>query len=103
MRKKSCTARPWPGVSLAYSPGSPLPNIFAYLNYRDFLRDFYQEQKAKNPVFSYQYFANRAGFKSKSFLKLVIDGRKNLTGSSLEKMAQAMKLSPKAFSYFEDL
>jgi uncharacterized protein (TIGR02147 family) len=80
-----------------------MPNIFGYLNYRDFLRDYYREEKARSPVFSFQYFANKAGFKSKSFLKLVIDGRKNLTGDSLSKMAKAMKLGPKAFSYFEDL
>jgi len=80
-----------------------MPNIFGYLDYRDFLGDYYREQKAKNPVFSYQFFANKAGFKSKSFLKLVIDGRKNLSGASLEKMAQAIKMGPKAFSYFEDL
>lgn len=80
-----------------------MPNIFGYLNYRDFLRDYYREEKARSPVFSFQYFANKAGFKSKSFLKLVIDGRKNLTGDSLAKMAKAMRLGPKAFSYFEDL
>ena len=81
----------------------PMPNIFGYLNYRDFLRDYYLEQKAKNPNFSYQLFANKAGFKSKSFIKLVIDGRKNLTGISLSKSAKAMNLGPKTFSYFEDL
>lgn len=80
-----------------------MPNIFGYLNYRDFLQDYYKEEKARSPVFSFQYFANKAGFKSKSFLKLVIDGRKNLTGDSLAKMAKAIGLGPKAFSYFEDL
>ena len=80
-----------------------MPNIFGYLDYRDFLKDYYLEEKAKSPVFSFQYFANKAGFKSKSFLKLVIDGRKNLSGESLAKMAKAMKMAPKAFSYFEDL
>jgi uncharacterized protein (TIGR02147 family) len=80
-----------------------MPPVFSYLNYRDFLRDYYLEEKAKNPSFSYQFFANKAGFKSKSFLKLVIDGRKNLTVESLAKMAQAMKLREKSFSYFEDL
>jgi uncharacterized protein (TIGR02147 family) len=80
-----------------------LPNVFAYLNYRDFLRDYYQEAKAKNPAFSYQFLANKAGFKSKSFVKLVIDGRKNLSEESLGKLGRALRLPPKAFSYFEDL
>lgn len=80
-----------------------MPNIFAYMNYRDYLRDYYLEEKSRNPAFSFQVFANRAGFKSKSFLKLVIDGRKNLAKDSLAKMGNALKLGQKAFSYFEDL
>ncbi len=80
-----------------------MPNIFSYLNYRDFLRDYYLEKKANNAQFSYQSFANKAEFKSKSFLKLVIDGQKNLTGTSCSKMGRALGLNPKAFSYFEDL
>ena len=39
-----------------------MPNIFGYLDYRDFLKDYYLEEKAKSPVFSFQYFANKAGF-----------------------------------------
>lgn len=80
-----------------------MPNIFAYLNYREFLRDYYREEKAKNPAFSFQFLANKAGFKSKSFVKLVIDGRKNLSEDSLGKLGKALKLGPKPFSYFEDL
>ncbi len=53
-----------------------MPNIFNYMDYREFLEDFYDEQKSANKAFSYQYFANKAGFKSKSFIKLVIDGKK---------------------------
>jgi len=80
-----------------------MPNIFAYLDYREYLKTVYEERKASNPSFSYQVFADKAGFKSKSFLKLVIDGRKNLTEQSLAKLNSVLKLPPKAFSYFEDL
>lgn len=80
-----------------------MPNIYNYLNYREFLRDYYNEQKREKTGFSYQYFANKAGFKSKSFLKLVIDGKKNLTPRSLDKINRGMKLSPRSFSYLTDL
>jgi uncharacterized protein (TIGR02147 family) len=73
------------------------------MNYRDFLLDFYNEQKARRATFSYQFFANKAGFKSKSFIKLVIDGKKNLTKDSIEKVNRVLKLDEKPFSYFEDL
>ncbi len=80
-----------------------LPNIFEFLNYREYLLEFYIAKKVKNPNFSYQVFANMAGFKSKSFIKLVIDGKKNLTSESSEKLNKVLKLSKKSFSYFQDL
>jgi uncharacterized protein (TIGR02147 family) len=80
-----------------------MPNLFAYLDYRQYLKDYYEEKKAANPVFSYKSFANKAGFKTKSFLKMVIMGKKNLSDSSLQKVAKALKLDDKATSYFEDL
>jgi uncharacterized protein (TIGR02147 family) len=60
-----------------------MPNIFNYLNYRDFLKDYYEEHKAKSPCFSYKYLANKAGFKSKSFFHEVITGKKNLSKDSM--------------------
>ena len=80
-----------------------MPNIFKYMNFRDFLLAFYNEKKASNPAFSYQIFANKAGFKSKSFIKLVIDGKKNLSPESTAKINKVLKLKDKSFSYFEDL
>ncbi len=78
-------------------------NVFNYLDYREFLEDFYEEKKAGNPHFSFQVFATMAGFRSKSFIKLVIDNKKNLTGASVEQLNRALKLSGKQFSYFKDL
>lgn len=80
-----------------------MPDIYSYLDYREYLKDYYTEKKQANPVFSYQSFANKAGFKTKSFLKMVISGKKNLSDSSLDKVAKALKLDQKATSYFEDL
>ena len=78
-------------------------NIFNYIDFREFLKDFYTAHKRENPVFSYQIMADKAGFKSKSFIKLVIDGKKNLTADSLQKLNKVLKLNDKAFSYFDHL
>jgi uncharacterized protein (TIGR02147 family) len=77
--------------------------IYDYLNYRDFIRDFYKEQKAKKASYSFQVMANKAGFKSKSFFADVISGKKNLSRNSVFSMAKALGLTGKAFSYFEAL
>lgn len=80
-----------------------MPVVYNYLNYREFIRDFYREQKAKNPSYSYQVMANRAGFKSKSFFAEVISGRKNLSRNSIFSIAKLLGLTGKAFSCFEAL
>ena len=49
-------------------------DVYAYLDYRAFLRDFYAEKKANNPVFSYRSFSKRAGVASLNYLKLVVEG-----------------------------
>ena len=69
-----------------------MPDIFAYSDSRLFLKDFYEERKKANPTFSYQQFANKAGFKSKSFVFNVITGSKTLSKSALLAAAQAMGL-----------
>lgn len=78
-------------------------DIFTYTNYRTFLKDFFVAEKAKNPHFSYQSFANKAGFSSKSFIPHVIEGKKNLSKDSIHKVGKALKLEEKSFSYFETL
>lgn len=80
-----------------------MPKIFDYLDYREFLKDYYAEKKAAMPSFSYQIFASRAGFGSKSFLPHVIDGKRDLSRDSIFKIGTALKLDAKSFSYFEDL
>jgi uncharacterized protein (TIGR02147 family) len=80
-----------------------MPNIYNYLDYRAYLLAFYREEKAKNPHFSYSVMAQKAGLRSKSFLKLVIDGKKNLTDSSVQQVNKVINLTGKSFSYFCDI
>lgn len=69
------------------------PDIFTYLNYREYLRDYYTQAKAHTKHFSYRYFAKRAGFASSNFLKLVIDGQRNISPQSVDKIAEALGLT----------
>jgi uncharacterized protein (TIGR02147 family) len=80
-----------------------MPNIFNYTDYRKFLGDFYLEQKAASPSFSYQKFSLQAGFSSKSFIYNVIKGTKNLSKGSAVSVSEAMKLTKTESSYFENL
>ncbi len=75
--------------------------IYAYSNYREFLKDMVIELKNSQPSFSYRYFAKKAGFTSPNFLKLVIDGKRNLSEESIHKFAEVFKLGRKERRFFE--
>jgi len=79
------------------------PSIFEYDNYRLFLQDFYQAKKANKKSFSFRSFAKKAGFNSPSFLKLVMDGKRNLSWESIEKFTQALILNKEEATYYKDL
>lgn len=79
------------------------PDIFNYLSFRDFLGDYYTAAKANLPQFSYRYFSRRAGFSSSNFLKLVIDGKRNLGTDSVDKIASAVGLSASEHRFFAHL
>lgn len=76
-------------------------SIYNYTSYREFLHDYYVNQKRLHPHFSYQYFANKAGFKTKTFIYKVIKGKKDLAKRSILKIAKAMGLKKRETDYFE--
>jgi uncharacterized protein (TIGR02147 family) len=77
--------------------------IFSYIDYRTFLGDYYALKKKRTRYFSYRYFSNKAGLKSPVFLKLVIEGKRNLTDRSIEQFLQALELSEKEARFFRHL
>ena len=78
-------------------------NVYEYLDYRDFLRDAYADLKQRQRGFSYRWFARRAGMSSPNFLKLVIDGQRNLTTQSAEQFATALGLNHRETEFFREL
>jgi uncharacterized protein (TIGR02147 family) len=79
------------------------PSIYDYLDYRGFLKDRFLEIKKKNPLFSYQSFSRMAGAKSTSFLKLVMDGKRNVSDEGIGMLARGFHLSEPERKYFECL
>src|SRR3989338_3815356 len=79
------------------------PVIFEYDNYREYLRGLYDHLKVARGHFSYRYFSRMAGFRSPNFLKLVIDGDRNLSGESIEKFIKALKIQNKEAIFFRNL
>lgn len=76
--------------------------VFDFLDYRDFLRGYYEHKKAGRG-FSYRAFSRRAGLKSPNYLKLVIDGDRNLTPAMAERFGEACGLKGSGLRFFVDL
>lgn len=81
----------------------PPPVVFAFLDHREFLRSWYEWKKSATRGFSYRSFARKAGFSSMSFLRDVIEGRRNISEDSVEKFVSAIGLVDDAASYFREL
>lgn len=77
--------------------------VYAYLDYRAFLRDHYAAKKAASRAFSYRAFSKRAGVASPNYLKLVIEEARSLSPKMAERFAHACGLDPDASSYFVHL
>ncbi len=91
--------------SMERGPGkrSAAPDVFEYLEYRGFLRDYYAQQKQGGRGFSHRAFSRRVGLGSPNHLKRVMDGERNLTAEMAERFAQAMGLAGEAADYFVQL
>lgn len=73
--------------------------VMEYNNFRLFMRDFYSERKDRSG-FTWRDFAKAAGYSSPVFLKLVCDGKANLSEVGIERVAQAMGLVGIDLQYF---
>ncbi|MCK6598597.1 MAG: TIGR02147 family protein, partial [Bdellovibrionaceae bacterium] len=82
------------------------PNLSDYLDYRLFLQEFYLYKKfvTKNDLrpYSYQLFSAAANIKSPNYLKMIIEGQRNLSDDMIGKFAKALGLNKdqtEEFSY----
>lgn len=69
-----------------------LPCVFDYDDYRRFLRDDYAARKRADPRWSYGVFARRAGLASRTYLKLVADGDRDIAPATARRFAAALRL-----------
>lgn len=78
-------------------------SIYLYMDYREFLRDWFDAAKRKNARFSLRAFAKRAGFRSHNSLKLVMQGERNVTALSIRKFTKGLALGRREAEYFKTL
>ena len=76
------------------------PDIFEYLSYREYMKDFYLKAKEHTRSMSFRRLSKQSGFSSPNFYKLVMDGQRNLSGEAAERVAAALKLNDDEVSFF---
>jgi len=79
------------------------PDIFAYVDFREFVRDQYEFLASQDPELSHRKFSKNAGFKSPSILKSILTGRRSLSAEGILKIAKGLKLGPNEAKFFERL
>jgi len=80
---------------LTANAGDP-PRLGLFTDYRQFLREFYEYKRERTKhllrPYSYATFAAAADIKSPNYLKLIIDGQRNLSTEMARKFAKAINL-----------
>jgi uncharacterized protein (TIGR02147 family) len=76
------------------------PCLYQYLDVSLYLKDFYKFKKSSAPSFSYEFWANEIGFKSRGHLRDIIIGKAELTESLIPVFIKGLKLNPNETEHF---
>jgi len=79
------------------------PKLFDYLSANSYLSDYYQYRKAQNAGFSFESWAAELGFQSRSYLRMILIGRKKITPRFLEAFVCFEQMTAPEVSYLETL
>jgi|GEM_PF-1431914 hypothetical protein, TIGR02147 len=79
------------------------PNLWDFADAVAFLKAYYEHRKAQSPHFSYAVWAEELGLKSRSFLRLVLVGKRSLTEDVAELIAKALKFNQTETRYLSHL
>jgi uncharacterized protein (TIGR02147 family) len=77
-------------------------DIYTYLDYRHFLADLTKELK-KLKLYSVRQFAFEADIRTPGYMKMIIDGKRNLTQKMIPGFCRALKIKAEKKTYFEKL
>jgi len=78
-------------------------SVFDYSDYRRFIADLTQSLKAQKSSFNQSYITKKLGLKAPGYLKMIIDGKRNLTQDLLFQFCDLLKIEGRERRYFEAL
>jgi len=78
-------------------------SIYDYIDHRKYLSDWFADKKKLNPRFSHRLFSRKMSQKSPSFLKDIINGRRNITADQQDDFCRVLGLNKAQSVFFIDL
>jgi uncharacterized protein (TIGR02147 family) len=75
-------------------------DVFGYRDYRRFLAAYYARRKEEKAGFSFARFSDEIGLPSPNYLKLVVDGERNLKPDLARRFGEGCGLRDEALAYF---
>jgi uncharacterized protein (TIGR02147 family) len=76
--------------------------VFAYLDYRAYLRAFHEERKKSEPGFSQRLLAQRIGVDAGQLVR-ILQGKNHLATKFVAPVAELCEMDDRAAAYFEEL
>lgn len=80
-----------------------MKSVYSFRNYREALTTFYSEMKKKDVGFTYASFSKKSDLASPNYLKLIMDGKRDLTVANIHAFARGLGLEGAEIEYFEAL
>jgi uncharacterized protein (TIGR02147 family) len=79
-----------------------MPNIFEYLDYRKFLKDYYEERKKSDPGFTHRYIADKLSIDS-GYVTKIIQGDRHISTGIADRFAAFLKFGKRETEYFRTM
>lgn len=80
-----------------------MKSLFEYMDYREFIKDYFASKKAKYSHYSLRTLSEQAGFKARDYILRVMNGSRNLSEKGIRMLSDAMHHSEKEADYFRSL
>ncbi|MDB5103244.1 MAG: hypothetical protein JWP91_933 [Fibrobacteres bacterium] len=76
-------------------------DLYAYTDYRKYLRDYYEAKRATHKVFTHRHIAQAIGFKSTGTFAQILQGKTNISPQTLARFVEFLGLKKDESVYFE--
>jgi uncharacterized protein (TIGR02147 family) len=80
-----------------------MPSIYKYLNYREYLHDYFVEQKQFQKQLTHRVILKKMKITSTGFLSNVIAGKKNLNSEMSKKLGKIINLATRERRYLNNM